>query len=350
MLLRAYYGSAPAKSYFEGCSTGGRQGLILAQRFPNDFDGISVGAPVLDFTGTMLRYVQAAKALKAAPIAANKIPTLAAKIYESCDAKDGLKDGVIDDPRRCDFQPARDLPKCEAGADRPDCFTAPQIGAVEQIYAEGKSQGKRIFPAWPVGAEAAGQNGRSGLDPWTIHDGAPTRDVFYGEGFFRYVAFPKPDPNYDIYQFDFDKEVPKLQAIRQILDATDTDLSAFQKRGGKILMYFGWADPALNPMMGVEYYEAVTERMGANTTDFFRLFMAPGMFHCGDGPGPNSFDTTGPLTDWVEHAKAPDTLIAFKVAGGKTVRSRPLCVYPAAAKYKGTGSIDEAASFTCVKP
>ncbi len=350
LVLRTYYGMAPAKSYFEGCSTGGRQGLILAQRFPNDFDGITVGAPVLNFTATMLRFVQAAKALKAAPVASNKLPALAAKIYEGCDAKDGLKDGVIDDPRRCDFQPARDLPKCEAGADRPDCFTAAQITALEQMYAEVKSQGKRIFPGWPVGPEAAGQSGRSGMDPWTVHDGGPTQGMVFGEAFFRYVAFPRPDPNYDIYQFDMDKDVAKLEGIHQILDATDTDLSAFQKHGGKILMYFGWADPALNPMMGVEYYEAVTARMGANTTDFFRLFMAPGMFHCGDGPGPNVFDTTGPLSDWVERGTAPESLRAVKVIDGKAVRSRPLCVYPAAAKYKGSGSIDDAANFTCVKP
>ncbi len=211
MVLRAYYGAAPAKSYFEGCSTGGRQGLILAQRFPNDFDGITVGAPVLNFTATMIRFVQNAKALKAAPIATDKMPTLAAKIYEGCDAKDGIKDGVIDDPRRCDFQPARDLPKCEAGADRPDCFTDPQIHALEQVYAETKSQGKRIFPPWPVGPEAAGQNGRSGWDPWTVHDGGPSTGVFYGEGFFRYLAQPKPNPVYDIYNFDIDKDLAEAR-------------------------------------------------------------------------------------------------------------------------------------------
>src|ERR1039458_9683703 len=146
LVLRTYYGAGPAKSYFEGCSTGGRQGLILAQRFPEDFDGITVGAPVLNFTGTMMRFVQVAKALKAAPIATGKMAALAAKIYETCDARDGLKDGIIDDPRRCDFQPARDLPKCEAGADRADCFTAAPMGALEKIYGAVRSQGKRIFP------------------------------------------------------------------------------------------------------------------------------------------------------------------------------------------------------------
>src|SRR5450759_2709096 len=309
LLLRAYYGSAPSKSYFEGCSTGGRQGLILAQRFPDDFDGITVGAPVLNFSATMMQYVQAAKALKTAPIATDKLPALAAKIYDTCDAKDGLKDGIIDDPRRCDFRPARDLPKCEAGADRPDCFTPAQIGTLDKIYGEGISAGQRIFPGWPVGGEIAGQSGRSGWDPWTVRDGGPTTGILFSEAFFRFL-----------------------------------------QRGGKILMYFGWADPALNPMMGVEYYGAVQARMGPTTTDFFRLFMVPGMFQCGAGPGPNQFDTTGPLSDWVERGAAPQTIRADTITGGKLVRSRPLCVYPQVARHKGTGSIDDFANFTCVKP
>jgi feruloyl esterase len=347
MLLRAYYGAAPAKSYFEGCSTGGRQALILAQRFPNDFDGITVGAPVLDFSGTMVQFVQGAQANKVAPLIPAKMPALAAKIYESCDAKDGLKDGIIDDPRRCDFQPARDLPRCDVGADKPDCFTAGQIATLEAFYKEVKSQGKKVFPMWPVGAETAGQGGRSGWDPWKVNDGSPTLDQQYAEGFLRYLAPAKPDPQYDILQFNFDRDLPRLENIRRILDATDTDLTRFRQHGGKLLMYFGWADPALNPMMGVEYYEAVTERMGGGTRDFFRLFMAPGMFHCGDGPGPNAFDTLTPLSDWVEHAKVPNSLIASKLQGGAVVRTRPLCPYPQVAKYNGTGSIDDAANFVC---
>ena len=350
LLLRTYYGTGPAKSYFEGCSTGGRQGLILAQRFPDDFDGITVGAPVLNFTGTMLRFVQMAKALKAAPISAAKLPALASRIYDKCDTVDGIKDGVIDDPRRCDFQPARDLPKCESGSDRADCFTAPQIGAIETMYSEVKSQGKTIFPAWPVGPEAPAANGLSGLDPWTIHDAGPTLGMFFGEGFFRYIAFPKPDPNYDIYTFDIDKDLPKLEAIHQILDATDTDLTRFRNHGGRIFMYFGWADPALNPMMGVEYYEGVTRRMGADTPDFFRLFMVPGMLHCSDGVGTDQFDTLGALSAWVEKGVAPDAVQASRVVAGSVVRTRPLCAYPEVAKYKGSGSTDDAANFTCVRP
>ena len=344
MLLRAYYGAAPSKSYFEGCSTGGRQALILAQRFPNDFDGITAGAPVLKFVDTSIHFALVVQAMKNGPVSPAKMPTLAARIYDSCDAADGLKDGVIDDPRRCKFDPAVDLPKCEAGADRPDCFTAPQIKSLETFYNGVKSQGKTLFPPWPVGSEAAGQNGRSGWQPWTVNDGATLRQ-FFSDGFFKYFVPPKPDPQYDVLNFNLDRDLPKLESIRQILDATDTDLSTFQKRGGRLLMYFGWADPALNPMTGVQYYEAVTERMGARTKDFFRLFMAPGMFHCGDGPGLNSFDTLASLSDWVEHAKPPESIKA-----SKGPRTRPLCPYPEVAKYKGSGPPDDAANFTCTTP
>jgi hypothetical protein len=349
LLVRTYYGGAPTRSYFEGCSTGGRQGLILAQRFPADFDGIVVGAPVLNFSGTMVAYANDAQALRAAPIPASKLPLLAEKIYAQCDAQDGLKDGLIDDPRRCGFEATRDLPQCDAG-DQPGCFTAGQIGALEKIYGDVASQGKRIFPGWPVGAEIAGPNGRSGWDPWFVNDAGPTTDVAFSQAFFRYLAFSKPDPTYDLSQFNLDRDPPRLEAIHQILDATDTDLSRFEQRGGKILMYFGWADPALNPLTGVEYYEQVSQRMGAATGGFFRLFMVPGMFHCNGGVGADTFDKLGPLAGWVERGTAPDAIPASRVIGGRVLRTRPLCAYPEVARYQGSGSTDDASNFACVKP
>jgi feruloyl esterase len=297
----------------------------------------------------MVSYVNNVQALKAAPIPASKLPLLAEKIYAQCDARDGLKDGLIDDPRRCGFEPSRDLPKCDGG-DQPGCFTAGQIGALEKVYSDVVSQGKRIFPGWPVGAEIAGSNGRSGWDPWMVSNAGAATEVTYGETFLRYMAFPKPDPSYDMLQFDLDRDPPKTEANNLILNATDTDLSNFEQRGGKILMYFGWADPALNPLMGVEYYEQVSKRMGAGTGGFFRLFMVPGMFHCSGGVGPDTFDKLGPLADWVEQGTAPDAIAASRAAGGKIVRTRPLCAYPEVARYKGSGSTDDRASFACVKP
>ncbi|MBS1791027.1 MAG: tannase/feruloyl esterase family alpha/beta hydrolase [Acidobacteria bacterium] len=350
-LAAAYYGARPAQSYFEGCSTGGRQALILAQRFPDDFDGIVAGAPVLYFSGTMVGYAKMAQAFAAAPIPYTKLKPLAERIYALCDEKDGLQDGLIDDPRRCDFRPSRDLPKCAEGADNNDCFTSAQIGTLEKVYGDVMSNGQRFFPGWPVSAEITGSNGRSGWDNWIVNErGQSTISVAFGESFFRYLAFPEKNPKYELTSFDFDKDVKRLGWIHGVLDATDADLSGFKKRGGKLLMYFGWADPALNAQMGVDYYESVLKQMGATTPEFFRLFMVPGMFHCGGGVGCSNFDKLTPLMQWVERGTAPDRLIGSRITNGKTDRTRPLCPYPQVAKYKGSGSTDDAANFTCQKP
>jgi feruloyl esterase len=346
-IIAAYYGASPAKSYFEGCSTGGRQALILAQRFPNDFDGIIAGAPVLNFTGTMTSYACIAQALAAAPIPYAKLELVAKRVYETCDAKDGLADGLIDDPRRCDFAPARDLPRC-AGAEAPDCFTAGQIAALEKIYSDVTGGGKRLFPGWPVGAEIAPPGGRSGWDGWFLRaDGGKATQVAFSETFFSYLAYPKKDPEFKIASFNFSTDPQRLETIHNILDATDPDLSRFRDRGGKLIMFFGWADPALNPRMGVEYYESVLAKMGPATQQFFRLFMVPGMFHCAGGVGTSNFDMLTALESWVEKGSAPDSIPASHTQSGKVTRTRPLCPYPQTAQYKGSGSIDDAANFTC---
>ncbi|MCX6621368.1 MAG: tannase/feruloyl esterase family alpha/beta hydrolase [Acidobacteria bacterium] len=348
-LIAAYYGAGPARSYFHGCSTGGRQALILAQRFPGDFHGIIAGAPVLSFTGTMISFACTGQALADGPIPYAKLALLAEKVYAGCDGKDGLKDGIIDDPRRCDFRPSRDLPRCAGGADNNTCFTEAQITALEKLYADITSQGQRIFPGWPVGIEAAPPKGRSGWDQWIVRDGGPTIGVTFAENFFRYMAGPKAEPEWKLAQFDVNKDPQRLEWIHTVLDATDTDMGAYQKRGGKLLMYHGWADQALNPLMAVEYYDKVKERMGSTTTDFFRLFMIPGMFHCGGGVGVGNTDMLPVLLDWVEQGKAPERLVISGKREGP-VRTRPICLYPQVARYKGTGSPDEAVNFTCAAP
>lgn len=347
-ITTAYYGTKPSRSYFQGCSTGGRQALILAQRFPDDFDGIVAGAPVLNFSGTMTSFACTAQALSAAHVPYSKLAALAERIYALCDDKDGLKDGLIDDPRRCGFQPARDLPRCADATDDASCFTEAQISTLEKIYGDIKSQEKKIFPGWPVGAEVAGADGRNGWDNWIVREG-PEKTIArnFAESFFKYMAFPRKEEGIELSAFDVEKTPQRLEWIHNILDATDPDLTRFRDRRGKLLMYFGWADQSLNAQMGVDYYESALEKMGPKMPDFFRLFMQPGVFHCGGGVGPGTFEPLLEVVKWVETGEAPDRITAAQVVKGKTLRTRPLCPYPQTAKYKGTGSIDEAENFRC---
>ena len=274
-VIQTYYGTPHRGAYFEGCSTGGRQGLILAQRFPDDFDGISVGAPILNETGQRMSQAWIVQALESGPLPGSKLPLLASHVYARCDDKDGLKDGLIDDPRRCDFQPARDLPLCKGTRDEPDCFTRQQIGTLEKIYGDVMGRGERIYPGLPVGAEIR-DHWRSGWDNWVLSDPGPTTAARFAESFFRNMAFPERDLSFDLSSFDFERDPARLGEIETVLNATSPELSSFEESGGRILMYFGWADTAVNPLSGVEYYQAVTERMGESSGRFFRLFMAPG--------------------------------------------------------------------------
>jgi feruloyl esterase len=336
----AYYGVEVLHSYYQGCSTGGRQGLILAQRFPKDFDGIVAGAPVLNFTGAMTEFACDAQAFSEAPISLPLQKILAETIYAGCDAKDGVKDGVIGDPRQCDFQPARDLPKCGDGGAQTACFTPGQIHALEKYYADISTGGQLVMPGWPVGAEVE-PDGNGGWDAWAVGAVKRSAQAFMSESFFKYVG---DGP------FDLNKSIRRLETAHKIIDATDTDLSLFQKRGGKLLMYHGWADPALNALVSVRYYEDVTKQMGSGTSDFFRFYLVPGMLHCEGGVGTGMFDTLSAIVEWVEKGTAPDREVVPRTVAGKTVFTRPLCPYPQAAVYKGTGDTNDAASFDCAVP
>ncbi|MBI4908031.1 MAG: tannase/feruloyl esterase family alpha/beta hydrolase [Acidobacteria bacterium] len=345
----AYYGSRPVKSYYNGCSTGGRQGLILAQRYPDDFDGIIVGAPALDHFGGRLRSIATYQALQKAPLPVEKLKMLAEKVYAKCDAIDGLKDGLITDPRACDFRPSRDLPVCDA-ADSATCFTSGQIKTLENMYGDLVLNGKRVMYGWPVGAEIPGPNGTSGWDGWLVRANGLSQSANYAESALRYMIFPKPDPNYDMAKFNLERDAHLFNEVGRMMNATDPDLSRFRAHGGKILMYFGWADPALNPLMGIGYYESVLKKMGPGTHDFFQLYMMPGVFHCSGGVGPACFDPLVRIVPWVEKGVKPGAIIAEQIEKGKPVRSRPLCAYPQVAKYAGQGSPDVATSFKCAAP
>ncbi|MGH8218306.1 MAG: tannase/feruloyl esterase family alpha/beta hydrolase [Steroidobacteraceae bacterium] len=356
-VTRRYYRTPIVRSYWNSCSNGGRQGLIEAERYPRDFDGILVNSPWVDQTGFTLGAIWNQRAIDAAPLTAAKLALLARHVMEKCDAVDGLKDGLIDDPRNCRFDARRDVPACAAGVDNDSCLTAAQADAIMKIYGGPVSKGKPVFPGYMLGSEAVipSPAGGIGVSGWInlivpAGPGHKAADFNLAEGTMRYLVFSPPRPQYDYRTFDFDRDIPLLASWGKKADATNTDLSAFRERGGKLLMTYGWADPILQPMAGVEYYEKALARNGPKTPDFFRLFMVPGMGHCGGGIGTDRFDAMTALIDWVEKRRAPEVIHASRAVRNEVVRSRPLCPYPEVARYSGRGSIDEAANFSCVQP
>jgi feruloyl esterase len=356
-ITKEYFGRSVDYAYWNSCSNGGRQGLIEAQRFPGDFDGIVANAPWVDQTGFTIGALWNQRALDEAPLTAAKLNLLAEKVMAKCDAVDGLKDGLIDDPRRCDFDPARDVPACAAGTDEPGCLTAAQAATVAKIQGGPVSNGRNFFPGFELGSEALMPNffGGGMSSGWlnmivSAQPGGKSADFSLAEDTMRYLVHQPPQPGYDYKTFDFDRDIGMLERWGKLADAKDPDLAKFSKRGGKLLMTYGWADPILQPRMGIRYFEEAVRKNGPGTTDFFRLFMVPGMSHCSGGIGADQHDPMTVIINWVEKGKAPDTIIAKQVVEGKVIRTRPLCPYPQVARYTGEGSIDDAANFRCVEP
>ncbi len=357
-ITKDYYGRRVSKAYWNSCSNGGRQGLIEAQRYPEDFDGIIANAPWVDQTGFTIGAMWNQRALSEAPVTPAKLATVARAVMNKCDALDGLTDGLIDDPRACRFDPAKDVPACGAGADGADCLTPAQAAAVSKVYGGPvRADGTSIFPGFMPGSEAVqpGLFGGGTGSGWlnvivAAQPGGKPADFNLAENTMRYLVHEPPKPDWDYRTFDFDKDLHMVDAWSRKADAKNPDLSAFRRRGGKLLMTYGWADSILQPMMGVRYYEQATAANGPRTPDFFRLFMVPGMAHCGGGVGPDRHDPVTAMVDWVEKGRAPETMVASKVVDGTVTRTRPLCAYPNVARYTGQGSIDDAASFRCVAP
>jgi len=337
-IANAYYAKPVSKAYWNSCSNGGRQGLIEAQRFPDDFDGIVANAPWVDQTGFTVGAIWNQRALAEGPATLlDKIKLVTERAMAKCDKLDGLADGLIDDPRKCDFDPAKDVPELTPG----------EAATLKKIYGGVTSNGKPFFPGYMVGSENNG-GWMGAIVP--RQPGQKAADFGLAEATMRYLVFTPPKPDWNYESFNFDKDVALLNSWGQKVNAKNPDLSAFRKHGGKLVMTYGWADQILQPMMGVNYYEQAVAKNGPATTDFFRLFMVPGMAHCGGGVGPDQNDAVSAVVDWVEKGKAPESIVARKIVNGQVTRSRPLCPYPQVARYKGQGSIDDAASFSCVAP
>jgi len=342
-IVQAFYGSAPVHSYWNGCSTGGRQGLMEAQRYPGDFDGMLAGAPANPRSGlTTEEMVIGIAALKnpESHIPKSKYAMIHQAVLEKCDAIDGLKDGLIQNPMLCKFD-AKIL-QCK-GADAPDCLTAPQVAALASIYAPvfDPKTGALIYPGQSAGAETGLQVMAGGPEPFK-----PALDQF------RYVVHK--DANWDWRTFDLATDGPANQKLSEgLLNADDPNLKTFLAKS-KLILYHGWSDPNVPSENTVDYYGKVVDTLGgtSKTNDSLRLYMVPGMAHCSNGEGPNVFDMLGALEQWVEKGQAPQSVIATKFTkngdpSSGVARTRPLCPFPQVAKYKGSGSIDDAANFSC---
>lgn len=354
-LLASYYGRGVSRSYFDGCSTGGRQGLMSAQRFPEDFDGILAGAPVLDMTHMLWKYWQTQKAVADAPLSADTLKRLTAFLLERYDSVDGLADGVIADPLAIDFDARRDLPRGARG------FTESEISTLSEIYAAVTIGDKEVFPGLVIGSERPGQSysPETGLplppqSPWltrVIPDAQGTlgqRKLV--ETWFRYLAFTPDDPALDWRSLDPERDLPRMQQAGRIMDAVDPDLTAFERRGAKIILYHGWADFGVSPLRTIQYYEALERRARGRADSFARLYMVPGMFHCEGGVDVDRFDLMTPLVGWVEQDVAPQVLSGVRVEDGEIVRTRPLCPYPLRLHYRGAGDGSLQEHFTCSAP
>jgi len=340
-IAAVYYGHGPKYSYWSGCSAGGRSALMEAQRFPADFDGIIAGAPGLNWTGRAIQSVwvaQAAHRSDEAYIPPDKYSLVHEAVLKACDARDGVTDGVLEDPTRCNFDPVEI--QCN-GPDNLQCLTPPQVETARAIYATVKDPRtkKSVVPGFERGSEL-GWGTMAGPKPFGI-----------GADLFKFVVFQ--DPTWDYKTFNFDSDLARTsKAENGRLNAMNPNLRAFMDRGGKLIQYHGWSDPQIAPSSSVEYYTSVLETFGGAATvqSSYRLFMVPGMGHCRGGDGTSSFDMLSALQQWVENGKAPDRIDASRLRNGIIERTRPLCPYPEVAVYTGKGSADQAANFSCKLP
>lgn len=343
-LVEAFYGRAATHSYFVGCSTGGEQAWMEAQRFPDDYDGIVGGAPANNRTGVHISILWNFVSTEQTPqdhIPSAKLGPLARAVMSACDRLDGLADGIISDPQKCSFDPAS--VECSGPDDNDNCLTHQQVEVVRRLYGGpvNPRTGRQIYPGMPKGSEL----GWDHLGPGT--NGQPPFQPIFAWVFGR---------DWNWRSFDFDQSVTAFdRKLATDVNATSPNLDAFHKLGHKLLIYHGWSDWLVVPGESINYRNVIASRYsGTSIDDFYALFMVPGMTHCGGGVGPDHFDTLGAVVDWVERGRAPKKIVAsqFPANGGSgpPLRTRPLCPYPDVAQYQGHGSIDDAANFVCTVP
>jgi feruloyl esterase len=337
-IVAAYYGKGSKFSYWNGCSTGGRQALVEVTRYPEDFDGVVAGAPANPHLHLHASSVERAMEEMKVPQGAltpAKVETLHKAVLAQCDATDGLKDGLIGDPRKCRFDPSALL--CKTG-DSETCLTAPQIELAKIVYADVKTRKGEII--W-TGFQPGGELQYAALRNIPSQPGGGLDSI-------RILGYQNAD--WDWRMFDLDRDVALADEKAGFIDAHTYDLSAFKAHGGKLLLYHGWADQAIPPGNTINFYNGVLGKMGSRQDEWLRLYMVPGMQHCSGGEGPDQFNKMAVIERWRESGAAPKEIVASHVSGGAVDRTRPLCPYPQVAVYKGAGSTNDASSFACKMP
>ena len=356
-LIQRYYGRAAEKSYFLGCSNGGRQAMMEAQRYPDDFDGIVAGAPAYNFTDIGIAFLKNIKAVFPNPavltpplVSPAVLKMIETKVLAACDAKDGVTDGVLDDPRACDFKLGM-IPSCPSDQAGDTCLTKAQRAAVEMIYRPVTGKDGLIYPGQPYGGEGeaggwpAWISGLGNLFPASGSAKAPSAQWAFGTEMFKYLVFN--DSTWDYAKYDISKGRADTRKAAGFFNATSLDIDRFTARGGKLIIWHGWSDPALNALASIRYYQQAVARRAALKGQL-RLFLLPGVLHCAGGPAPDQANWPAAISDWVEHGKAPARVLAIKIgADSKPTRSRPLCAYPEHAVWSGKGSSDDEANFSC---
>ena len=339
-IIRAFYGRAPQLSYYQGCSTGGRQGMMEAQRYPEDFDAIIAGAPVYNMVHLNVSQVGLQVEMLKNPerlVPAEKKTMFANAVVAACDERDGVKDGIVNNPRACTFDPA--VLACKEG-DRADCLTGAQVESARSVWTAVKTKsGELVYPGRSPGFESG----------WRVPvPGTPLNPLFTDMP--RFIG--RQDANWDPMTFDLEKDLALALKNAGFVEANDANLAKFKARGGKLLLYHGWADPGPAPENTINYYDAVNKKLGGKQDDWMRLFLMPGVGHCGGGVGPDQADFLGALEQWREKGVAPPQINASRPAGrgASTPMSRPLCPFPQVARYKGSGSSNDAANFSCAAP
>jgi feruloyl esterase len=350
-IIARYYCHDPEYSYFMGCSRGGGQAMMEAQRYPDDFDGIIVGAPAFCWPAFAAEFIQNIQAiypdqnnLGEAVITKENLAMLQAAVLDQCDELDGIKDSILNDPEECDFDFSA-LPICPDEVIGGECFTVSQINAIQTVYDGVTNDQEEIYPGFPLG----GENEPGGWLPWITgpNDGTmemrfPSLQFGFGTEIFKYLVFQ--DPDWDYSKYDYSNFFEETRYASAYLDATSADYSEFKKRRGKMIIYHGWNDPALSAYATIEHYKKVMKK-DPDVKDYIRLFLLPGVLHCGGGPGPDRADWVGLIRDWVENGNAPDRIIMSKVKNGEVIMTRPVFPYPRKAVYKGQGDPNMESSF-----